>query len=241
MDEAENILITYKEPMYWEKLMFLYETAMEQVLAKINVIHKENKFLYQRSPIEHISSRIKSKQSISRKLEHKNLALTLDNVVNFIEDVAGIRIICSFSNEIFDIASALKRQHDIRVIKIKDYVTQPKENGYMSYHMILEVPVQLLEKIIYVKVEVQIRTIAMDFWASLEHKIYYKYEGHAPEHLRRELKECADITKFLDHKMLAIHEEFQEFKKEEVMVYEEAEISEEEIRIDNIFPSEENT
>ncbi len=215
LQQVQELPITYQEPMYWEKLIFLYETAMDEVLAKINVIDKENKFLYQRSPIEHISHRIKSNQSIARKLEHKGQALTLDNVVRCIEDVAGIRIICSFSDEVYDIASALQRQHDIRVVKIKDYVANPKPNGYMSYHMILEVPVQLMEKIINVKVEVQIRTIAMDFWASLEHKIYYKYEGCAPDHLRRELKECADITQFLDRKMLSIHKEFQEYKKEE--------------------------
>ncbi len=215
LQEIQELPVTYQEPMYWEKMVFLYETAMEQVLSKIKVIDRENRFLHQRSPIEHISHRIKSTGSIARKLEHKNQALTLDNVVRYIEDVAGIRIICSFSNEIYDIASSLQRQHDLRVVKTKDYVANPKPNGYMSYHMILQVPVQLLDKIIYVKVEVQIRTIAMDFWASLEHKIYYKYEGKAPEHLKRELKECADITQFLDRKMLSIHEEFQEYKKEE--------------------------
>lgn len=211
----QELPVCYQEPMYWEKIVFLYETAMEEVLAKINVIDKENKFLHKRSPIEHITYRIKDTKSIARKLEHKQQPLTLDNVVRYIEDVAGIRVICSFSNEIYDIASALERQHGIRVVKVKDYIANPKPNGYMSYHMILEVPVQLLDKLINVKVEVQIRTIAMDFWASLEHKIYYKYEGNAPEHLTRELKECADITQFLDRKMLAIHEEFQEYKKEE--------------------------
>lgn len=221
LDNRQKLPMKFQEPLHWDKLLFLYETAMEQVLTKINVINKESKFLHQRSSIEHITYRIKSSQSIMRKLEHQDRVPTLDNVVKYIQDVAGIRIICSFSNEIFDIAAALQRQRELRVLKVKDYVTHPKPNGYMSYHMILEVPVQLLERIIYVKVEVQIRTIAMDFWASLEHKIYYKYEGNAPEHLARELKECADITQFLDRKMLAIHDEFQEYRKEEVVFYEQ--------------------
>lgn len=239
MEDKQELPIKFREPLYWDKLRFLYETAMEEVLTKINVIHKENIFLHKHSAIEHITYRIKSSKSILRKLEHQNHGLTLDNVVKYIHDIAGIRVICSFSNEIFDIAAALQRQRDIRVLKIKDYVTAPKPNGYMSYHMILEIPVQLLERIIYVKVEVQIRTIAMDFWASLEHKIYYKYEGCAPDHLARELKECADITQFLDRKMLAINEEFQEFKKDVVFYSEETYQHLSLEKIDDIFVSDE--
>ena len=120
----------------------------------------------------------------------------ISNIIKYINDVAGIRIICSFTTDIYTIAELIAHQNDVNVLKIKDYISRPKANGYMSYHMIVSVPVYLSQKVIYTKVEIQIRTIAMDFWASLEHKIYYKFDGQAPEHIRRELKECADASIF---------------------------------------------
>lgn len=204
-----SVPMVYSEPdYYWKKVEFLYQTAMDEVLMKLNIMNHELKMLDQHSPIEHINSRIKSPPSIMKKLQKKGLASTIENIVNEIHDVAGIRVICSFSNEIFELVEYIRNRFDITVIEEKDYVTNPKPNGYMSYHMIVSVPVPFLDKKIYTKVEIQIRTSAMDFWASLEHKINYKYEGNAPEHLKRELKECADITAFLDHKMEAVAHEF---------------------------------
>ena len=128
-----------------------------------------------------------------------------------VNDVAGIRVICSFTNDIYRIAKPIASQSDVEILNIKDYIKNPKENGYMSYHMIVTVPIFLSEKVVNTKVEIQIRTIAMDFWASLEHKIYYKFEGNAPRGIRAELKECADIVAFLDKKMLSLNDYVKEF------------------------------
>ena len=120
--------------------------------------------------------------------------------MTYVNDVAGIRVICTFSPDIYRIAKAIENQNDIEILNIKDYIKNPKPNGYMSYHMIVSIPIFLSDRVIKTKVEIQIRTIAMDFWASLEHKIYYKFEGKAPEGIRAELKECADIVEYLDRK-----------------------------------------
>ena len=140
-------------------------------------------------------------------------------MVNHINDIAGIRIICSFTSDIFRIAEMIGEQKDIRVIAVKDYITYPKASGYKSYHMIVTVPVYLSDRIVDTKVEVQIRTVAMDFWASLEHKMYYKFEGNAPTHIQRELTECADIVSFLDQKMLAINEEIKTYSVDQMDSY----------------------
>jgi putative GTP pyrophosphokinase len=133
-----------------------------------------------------------------------------------VNDVAGIRIICSFTSDIYRIADLISRQSDIKVLKIKDYIMRPKDNGYTSYHMIVAIPVYLTDRTVETKVEIQIRTIAMDFWASLEHKIYYKFEGNAPENIRKELKECSDIVAYLDQKMLSLNEEIQNFSRDQM-------------------------
>lgn len=205
----------YEEPINWNKVLLFYESALAEVLTRINVIRKEHKLLHNTSPIEHVSSRIKSVDSILRKLRINNYEPTLENVVKHINDVAGIRIVCSFTSDIFDIAAYIMHQQDFKVLKVKDYINNPKENGYMSYHMIISVPVHLSEQTMFTKVEIQIRTSAMDFWASLEHKIYYKFDKKVPDHIVRELKECADITAFLDRKMLALNEEVINYKDQD--------------------------
>ncbi|MBP3578895.1 MAG: GTP pyrophosphokinase family protein, partial [Lachnospiraceae bacterium] len=144
-----------------------------------------------------------------------NRELTVENIVRYINDVAGIRVICSFTSDIYRIAKLIAKQSDVTVLKVKDYIKDPKPNGYKSYHMIVSVPIFLADTMVNAKVEIQIRTIAMDFWASLEHKMYYKFEGNAPESIRRELKECADLVAFLDQKMLAINEEIKHYSGEE--------------------------
>lgn len=195
----------------WNQALLLYDSALKEVGTKLDILSNEFKLTHQYNPIEHITSRIKSSQSIAKKMQHKGLELTTENIVKYLNDVAGIRIICSFTSDIYRIASLIAKQSDVKVLKVKDYIMCPKSNGYMSYHMIVSVPIFLSENVIDTKVEIQIRTIAMDFWASLEHKIYYKYEGNAPERIRNQLKECADIVSYLDKKMLSINEEVQSF------------------------------
>lgn len=204
--------ILYAEPINWKRVILMYDSALEEINTKINVLNKEFKLRYGYSPIEHVTSRIKSPESIVKKLQHNQKAATIENIVKYINDIAGIRIVCSFTSDIYTIAELIARQEDVKLLKIKDYIANPKANGYMSYHMIVSLPVYLSEKTVQTKVEIQIRTIAMDFWASLEHKIYYKYEGNAPEHIKRELKECADIAAFLDRKMLSLNNEIQDYK-----------------------------
>ncbi len=205
----------YNEEEEWKKVMLMYDSALKEVNTKIEILNNEFKLAHQYNPIEHVTSRIKSPQSIAKKIRHNGRELTVENIVKYINDVAGIRIICSFTSDIYRIADLLAKQSDVRVLKVKDYIMCPKENGYTSYHMIVSVPIYLSNTMVNTKVEVQIRTIAMDFWASLEHKIYYKFEGNAPEEIRKQLKECADIVSFLDQKMLSINEEVKSYNPED--------------------------
>lgn len=202
-----DLPIFYNEEDEWKKVMLMYDSAMKEVNTKLEILNNEFKLNHQYNPIEHITSRIKTPQSIAKKIRHNGRELTVENIVKYINDVAGIRIICSFTSDIYRIADLIAKQSDVQVLKVKDYIMCPKPNGYTSYHMIISVPIFLSNNMVNVKVEIQIRTIAMDFWASLEHKIYYKFEGNAPERIRKELKECADVIAFLDHKMLTLNEE----------------------------------
>ena len=201
----------YSQSDEWSRTLLLYDSALKEINTRIEIMNNDFKLAHQYNPIEHVTSRIKSTQSIAKKIRKLNLELTVENIVRYVNDVAGIRIICSFTSDIYRLAELLKRQSDIRVLRVKDYIQNPKPNGYMSYHMIVAVPVFLSDRMVETKVEIQIRTIAMDFWASLEHKIYYKFEGKAPDHIRRELKECAELVTFLDRKMLSINEEIKEY------------------------------
>ena len=208
----------YNDADEWNQALLLYNAALKEFNTKLEILSEEFKLTHSYNPIEHITSRIKSPQSIAKKLQHKGLVLNTANIVKYLNDVAGIRIICSFTSDIYRIADLIAKQTDVKVLKVKDYIMCPKENGYMSYHMIVSVPIFLSNNVIDTKVEIQIRTIAMDFWASLEHKIYYKFEGNAPERIRRQLKECADIVSYLDRRMLSINEEVQSFHQDNVEV-----------------------
>jgi len=207
--------IVYYEEDLWSKTLLIYDSALKEINTKLEILNNEFKLNHQYNPIEHISSRLKTAESISKKLLHKGLQVTIENVLKYINDVAGVRIICSFTSDIYRIAELISKQSDVEVLKVKDYICNPKPNGYMSYHMIITVPIFLSNRVVNTKVEIQIRTIAMDFWASLEHKMYYKFEGNSPEHIRQELKECADIVSFLDRKMLSINEEIQTYKDDQ--------------------------
>lgn len=218
-----DLPVFYNEEEEWKKVMLMYDSALKEVNTKLEILNEEFKLRHQYNPIEHITSRLKTPQSIAKKLRHNNRELTIENIVKYVNDVAGIRIICSFTSDIYRIADLIAKQNDVQVLKVKDYIMFPKPNGYSSYHMIVAVPIYLSNRVVNVKVEIQIRTIAMDFWASLEHKIYYKFEGNAPERIRKELKECADIVSFLDHKMLTLNEEIKLYNQEtEQDLYREA-------------------
>lgn len=210
-----DLPMSFNEEELWGRTLLLYNAALLEIGTKLEILNNEFKQAHQYNPIEHITSRIKSSQSIAKKMRHGGRELTVENIVKYINDIAGIRIICSFTSDIYRIADLIAKQSDITVLKVKDYIVNPKPNGYTSYHMIVSVPIFLSDEVIDTKVEIQIRTIAMDFWASLEHKIYYKFEGNAPDHIKRELKECADLVSFLDRKMLAINEEVQNCKEPE--------------------------
>ena len=141
-----------------------------------------------------------------KKLRHYGYETSIENMVKYVNDIAGVRLICSFSSDIYRLAGMIGNQSDIKVLSIKDYIKNPKPSGYKSYHMLVSVPIYLTDSVVDTKVEIQIRTIAMDFWASLEHKIYYKFEGNAPEYISRDLRECADMVSTLDEKMLSLNE-----------------------------------
>lgn len=199
--------IFYDEAEEWKNALLLYDSALREINTKIEIMNNEFKLTHQYNPIEHVVSRLKTPESIAKKIRHNEKELTVENIVKYVNDVAGVRIICSFTSDIYRIADLLAKQSDVKVLKVKDYITCPKKNGYSSYHMIVSVPIFLSNNVIETKVEIQIRTIAMDFWASLEHKIYYKFEGNAPERIQKELKECSEIVAYLDHKMLSLNEE----------------------------------
>jgi len=215
----------YDEAEEWSAALLLYDAALKEVNTKLEILNNEFKLAHQYNPIEHITSRVKTPQSIAKKLRHNQKELRIDNIIKYVNDVAGIRIICSFTSDIYRIADMISKQSDIKVLKVKDYIMCPKENGYTSYHMIISIPVFLTDRTVETKVEIQIRTIAMDFWASLEHKIYYKFEGNAPENIQKELKECSEIVAYLDQKMLTLNEEIKSVSRERIEGYQEELIS----------------
>ena len=191
----------------WKEVTLIYNAALRQIQTKMEILNEEFQHVHQYNPIEHIKARIKTPESIVKKLKRNGYESTIDNMIQHINDIAGIRIICSFTSDIYRIVEMIEDQKDIKVIGVKDYITYPKASGYKSYHMIVTVPVYLSDRIVDTKVEIQIRTVAMDFWASLEHKIHYKFEGDAPEHIRSELVECAKMVSDLDARMLSLNDE----------------------------------
>ena len=210
LPDVKDIFLEYR------KMQLLYQSALKEIGTKLEILNDEFKFVHKYNPIEHIESRMKSEESIVRKLMKKGQDITVENIERYIDDVAGIRVICSFTPDIYRIVDMSSNQDDIELVRTKDYMVNPKPSGYRSYHMIVKVPIFLSDTVVPTRVEIQIRTVAMDFWASLEHKIYYKYDGHAPEYIRSELRECAEMISYLDSKMLAINEEIHSLKQEDM-------------------------
>ncbi len=199
----------------WNEVLLIYRSALKEINTKLEILNDEFQHVHRYNPIEHIKSRIKTSESIVKKLKKKGYESTIENMVEYVDDIAGIRIICSFTSDIYHIAEMLVNQNDIKVLEVKDYIKTPKQSGYKSYHMLVTVPIFLSDKKIDAKVEIQIRTVAMDFWASLEHKIHYKFEGNAPEHIQDELVECARMVSDLDTKMQSLNEEVQSLLDED--------------------------
>ncbi|MBO6155100.1 MAG: GTP pyrophosphokinase family protein [Lachnospiraceae bacterium] len=199
----------------WNAVMLIYRSAIKEMNTKIEILNEEFKHVHQYNPIEYVKTRVKAPDSIVKKLKRYGYEETLQNMMEYCNDIAGVRIVCSFTSDIYRLADMIGRQNDVTVISVKDYIKNPKPSGYKSYHMIVTIPVFLSDRVVDTKVEIQIRTIAMDFWASLEHKIYYKFEGHAPEYISHDLQECSEIVSELDERMLLLNEAIQKTKAEQ--------------------------
>ena len=195
------------------RFMMVYKFALDEINTRIDILKQEFHYSYEYNPIEHVKSRLKTPESIIEKVYRRGYDLTLPSIRENVKDIAGVRITCSFTSDIYRISEMLQRQKYIRTVEIKDYIKNPKLNGYKSLHLIIEVPVFMSDQVENVYVEIQIRTIAMDFWASLEHKIYYKYDKEVPQYLLDELKMAADKVSQLDQKMEEIHREISKIKE----------------------------
>lgn len=202
VDYKENLKVEEKT---YQKLMFIYSTAIRELETKINILKDEFKIFYNYDLIDHIDSRIKSPESIINKMEKRKIELTYKDMIENINDIAGIRIVCPLKKDIFSIKDLIQKIPGINILKEKDYITHPKKSGYSSYHLIIEVPVCLSQQNIYVKVEIQIRTISMDFWATLEHKMKYKPEEEISKQEAKEWVNCAKIINKLDNKMMLLN------------------------------------
>ena len=197
LDKIEDNMMPLK------RLMAYYRCAIMEVETKFNVLNEEFSLEYDRNPIETIKTRLKSTESITKKLVRRNFPLTVDSIEANLNDIAGVRVVCSFLEDIYLLADCLLQQDDVKLIQVKDYIKNPKPNGYRSLHLIIEIPIFLKDEKKDMRVEVQLRTIAMDFWASLDHKLSYKKDIPEEEAklLRQELLECAQISADLDVRM----------------------------------------
>lgn len=209
--ELKQPVLTEEYFREWRKLTKLYEFAIDEIHTKIKILTEEFKIFHHESPVEHIKTRVKEPRSIVNKLSRRGIDPTPDNARKHLTDIAGIRIVCAFTSDIYRIFNMLKSQDDIKLVQYKDYIENPKENGYQSLHMIVAIPVYLSDGPMSLHVEIQLRTIAMDFWASLEHKLRYKYYDQSPDHIAKELKECAHIINDLDSRMLRIKYEIDHY------------------------------
>ncbi len=205
--QVPDVLVS--QARQFQQVMMMYTCAIREVKTKLEVLNDELSVRNQRNPIEMIKSRVKKPMSIVEKLQRKGLPISLETMVDNLDDVAGIRVICSFVDDIYDVANMLTCQDDIKVIAVKDYIKNPKPNGYRSYHMIVEIPVFFSDRKKPMRVEVQIRTIAMDFWASLDHLLKYKKEVINEAEIGEELRQCAETIAQTDQKMYEIRQKIE--------------------------------
>ena len=198
-NEIKTLMQNYAMP--YRELMSYYRCAMMEVETKFNVLNEELSLQYDRNPIETIKTRLKSPESILEKLHRKNHPVTVDSIEQNLNDIAGVRVICAFPSDIYQLEEAFLKQDDIRLVERKDYIANPKSNGYRSLHLIVEIPIFLHDHKRLMRVEVQFRTISMDWWASLEHKIRYTKGLQESDHVDQELFECAKMSAELDSRM----------------------------------------
>ena len=201
MEITESLEQLKMQTQPFMELMTYYRCAIMEVETKFNVLNEEFSLTHSRNPIESIKTRLKTPTSIAEKLKRNSLPFDAKTIEDNLNDVAGVRVICSFPSDIYVLAHCLLKQDDIRLIKMKDYIKNPKPNGYRSLHLIIDVPIFLKEKTKRMRVEIQLRTIGMDFWASLEHKLKYKKDFPNQEEITKELKGCAEIMAMLDNRM----------------------------------------
>ena len=197
----EHAIRNYEDVDSWKTIMFLYNSALKEVGTKLEILNDEFQHVHQYNPIEHIKTRVKTPESIVKKLRKYGYETSIENMVKYVNDIAGVRLICSFTSDIYRLAEMIGNQSDLKVLAIKDYIKNPKDSGYKSYHMLVSVPIFLSDSVVDTKVEIQIRTIAMDFWASLEHTLKYKNQIENPENIAFRLKACAEIINGVDVEM----------------------------------------
>ncbi len=209
LQRIENFLETNEKidvnGKMFKKIMFIYSVAQKEIENKLETLKNEFELFYDYELIDHINSRIKKTESIMSKMENKELKYTYKEMIRNINDIAGIRVICPLKEDIYTIRNLISNLPGIKILKEKDYVSKPKKSGYSSYHMILEVPIRLSKSLLYVKVEIQIRTMAMDFWASLEHKMKYKSKEQVTKSKSKELIQYAKVISKLDNKMMLLN------------------------------------
>ena len=206
----------------WNTIIFLYNSALKEVRTKVEILNDEFQQVHQYNPIEYIKSRIKTPESIVKKLKRYGYESSIDNMVSYVNDIAGIRIVCSFTSDIYKLAEMIGKQNDLTVISIKDYIKNPKESGYKSYHMLVTVPIFLSDRVIDTKVEIQIRTMAMNFWATIEHSLQYKYKENIPEYIQQKLLDASEAIIEVDHEMSDVRDEIMDaqnsHRKKETLV-----------------------
>lgn len=193
-------------------LMLKYEFALEELITQLKIAIKEFEFNNNKQIVEHIKTRIKTKESAIKKLESKGYEISIDNLQKHVHDMVGVRIVCSFLPDVYDIVNIIKKAKNLKIKEKRDYIENPKKSGYSSYHIIVEVPIYLENGLEYIEAEIQIRTMAMDFWASLDHKLQYKFSEVIPEEVKKEMYDCSLAIKRLDNKMLGLNEIVNKYK-----------------------------
>ena len=206
---AEDVAKLYLEYL---RLTKNYSAAIREVQTKLQILDEDFEMMHDHDPIHHMESRVKSMESILGKMERKGLDLSLESIVENLTDIAGVRVICHYVDDIYEVAHLLKSHADVEVIKETDYIKNPKPNGYRSLHLVVKIPVYFVDGVVKMPVEIQIRTMAMNFWASLEHKLRYKSNGAIPGFIANELKECSETIAETDLKMQRIHSFLQDIE-----------------------------
>ena len=200
----------------WNTIIFLYNSALKEVGTKLEILNDEFQHVHQYNPIEYIKRRIKTPESIVKKLKRYGYESTIDNMVNYVNDIAGIRAVCFFVDDVYEIAELLKQQGDLKLLKIKDYIKEPKKNGYRSLHLIMQVPFFEEEKCTYIKIEVQLRTAIMDSWAELDNQLCYKKDFLNTEQAEEELREYSALVVKMDKQMLHLRRQIKECRSKEL-------------------------